>query len=132
MKKKEVVKMESKESEVNIVPDSEAEQPKELKLKLKVQNEINVATKKIEGNKAQGNKYGEMVKSMTSKQGEKELGENPAPNSKGNGKDWAITGGSKRLVRESAISNINCLFYQEIPAKRSEHSDQQEVLIDKM
>src|ERR1700729_1925707 len=119
MKKKEVVKMESKESEVNIVPDSEAERPKELKLKLKVQNEINVATKKIEENKAQGNKYGEMVKSMTSKQGEKELGENPAPNLKGNGKDWAITGGSKRLVREGAISNINCLFYQEIPAKRS-------------
>ena len=56
---------------------------------------------------------------------------NPAPKSKGNGKDQAITRGSKRLVREGVMSDINCLFDEEIPAKRSKHSDQKEVPIDK-
>ena len=59
--------MDSKESEVDIVPDSEAEWPKEPKPKLKVWNKINIAVKKIKENKAQGSKYSEMVKSMASK-----------------------------------------------------------------
>ena len=50
---------------------------------------------------------------------------------KGDGKDQAATRGSKRLAREDVISDINCLF-DEIPAKRSKHSDQKEVPIDKM
>ena len=131
MKKKEVAKMEPKESEVDIVPDSEAEQPKEPKSRFQVRNEINGAAKKIEENRTQGNKYSEMVKSMTSKRGEKESGENPAPKSKGKGKDQAVTGGSKRLVREGAIGDINRLFDEEIPAKRSEDSDQKQVSTDK-
>ena len=51
---------------------------------------------------------------------------------KGDGKDQAATRGSKRLAREDVISDINCLFDEEIPAKRSKHSDQKEVPIDKM
>jgi hypothetical protein len=131
MKKKEVAKMESKESEVDVVPDSEAQQPKECKPRFQVRNEINGAAKKIEENRTQGNKYSEMVKSMTSKQGEKESGENPAPKSKGKGKDQAVTGGSQRLVREGAIGDIKHLFDEEIPAKRSEDSDQKQVPTDK-
>ena len=51
-----------------IVPASDEELiPKLKKVKVKVHNEINFAAKKMEENKVKGNKYGDMLKSISSK-----------------------------------------------------------------
>ena len=70
---------ESKVPQVEILPDSEADEPqrpKPKKVKVKVRDEINIAMKKIEGNK-----YGGGVKSMGSK--EKEIRETLTPQIEG-------------------------------------------------
>jgi hypothetical protein len=81
-----------------------------------VRDEIKIATKKIKESTSEGNKYGEMVRSMVStKQGNKESSGLPAAKA-----PWqpqaAVVGGKRKLQREGAIADINTLFDQEIVA----------------
>ena len=78
MKKVTVKKADKKqgvnESDVEMVStDVELPQePKPKKVKMRMWNEINAATKKIGEKEIQGNKYGDIVRSMSTKQGGKE------------------------------------------------------------
>ncbi|KAF8802625.1 hypothetical protein BYT27DRAFT_7260921 [Phlegmacium glaucopus] len=65
---KTAVKKKVDDSDVEIVPPSDEELPKPKKVK--VRDEINIATKKMEGGEDRGNKYRNMVKSMSSNRAE--------------------------------------------------------------
>ena len=108
---------ESKAPQVKILPDSEADEPqrpKPKKVKVKVWDEINIAMKKIEGNK-----YGGGVELMGGK--EKEMRETPTPKLKEDGEDNQDIMGRKRELRsEGAIAN---LIDEEIVPQIPEPSD---------
>lgn len=81
-----------------IVPASDEEQmPKLKKVKVKVRNEIDFATKKIEENQVKGNKYGDMLKSISSKQATEQSSRMPAPKALS---QLQAAGGGKKLKRE--------------------------------
>jgi hypothetical protein len=89
-----------------VVATSDEEQtPKPKKVQAKVRDEINFAVKKME-NEVKGNKYGDMVKSMSSTNQAERSGV-PAP--KAPSQLQAAGGGGKKLKREGAIADINAL-----------------------
>jgi len=95
-----------KDDDRGVVPASAEGQPQEPKLKkvkVKVHDEINIMAKKIE-DKTQGaqNKYGNMVKSMSSTRAEAQPSGKPASKTPS---QVQVTGG-RRLKREGAIANI--------------------------
>ena len=100
-----------------IVPASDEEQtPKPKKVKVKVRDEINIAAKNMEENEVKGSKYGDMVKSMSSKRAEQSSG---MPASKAPLQLQAV-GGGKKLKREGAIANINALYGKVTPANHDQ------------
>jgi hypothetical protein len=120
------------DSDVEIVPPSDEETPKPKK-KVKVRDEINIATKKIEENENRGNKYSYMVKSVSSKQAEEGSVGKQAPKApskvqlaEGGGKrEGAIANikGGRALKREGAIADIKALTNPDESLKRSQQND---------
>jgi hypothetical protein len=120
-----------KADDEEIVPASDEEQPEEPKLKkvkVKVRDEINIMAKKIE-DKTQGtrNKYGNMVKSMSSTRAEDQSSGKPA--SKTPSQVQAM--GGRRLKREGAIADINAMYDQDATPTNADlstnHSDLMEI-----
>lgn len=85
------------EDEQVVIIDEE-QTPKPKKVKVKVRDEIDSAAKKME-NEAKGNKYGDMVRSMSSKKPEM-----PVPS------QLQAGGGGRKLKREGAVADINALY----------------------
>jgi len=102
-----------KDDNGGVVPASaegQPQEPKPKKVKVKVCNEINIMAKKIE-DKTQGaqNKYGNMVKSMSSTRAEAQPSGKPASKTP---LQVQVTGG-RRLKREGVIADIKALYDQD-------------------
>ena len=91
--------------EKEVDASDEEEMPRPKKVKAKVRDEINFVAKKMEID-GKGNKYVDMVKSMSNKQAER----SGVPAPKAPSQLQAAGGGGKKLKREGAIADINALY----------------------
>jgi hypothetical protein len=112
-KKKKV----DRDEKVVAAPDEE-QTPKPKKVKAKVRDEIDFAAKKMD-NEVKGNKYGDMVKSMSSNRAER----SGMPPPKAPSQLQAAGGGSKKLKREGAIADINALYSKKVTPTNPDQND---------
>jgi hypothetical protein len=103
-KKKEV----GGDEEIVLTSDEE-QTPKPKKVKVKLRDDINFAAKKIEEDEVKGNKYGNMLKSVSSKPAAEQSGGMPVP------KVPLRARGGKKLKREGAIADIKALCKRVTP-----------------
>jgi hypothetical protein len=87
--------------------------------KPRMQDEFNVAAKKIRENESQGNKYASMMKSMSGKQGEE-----PALKFKAPSQPQATVVGGKKLQGEGAITDFITFAKEITTTEPDQHSKQ--------